>query len=105
MQRHYIFFSVLFQTKYSLVWKRYTLKCVGFSKTIPVWFGTKKIDFANHIFQTQFRLLWDNSVFLAQNDRQTGRSQEERWAGHHFQRQGHGEELITPGAVLGVYLQ
>ena len=63
MQRHYIFFSVLFQTKSSLVWNRYTLKCVGFSKPIAVWFGTKKIDFANHRFQTQFRLVWDNSVF------------------------------------------
>ena len=30
----YISFSVLFQTKSSLVWKRYTLKCVGFSKPI-----------------------------------------------------------------------
>ena len=54
----YILFSVLFQTKSSLVWKVTPKNCVQFSKPIPVWFGKKKIDFARRRFQTKFRLVW-----------------------------------------------
>ena len=58
MQCRYILFSVLFQTKSSLVWKSYTQKLCTISKPIPVWFGKKKIDFARRRFQTKFRLVW-----------------------------------------------
>ena len=43
-----------------------TFYSASFSKPIPVWFGTKKNDFANHRFQTQFRLVWDNSDYHCQ---------------------------------------
>ena len=44
MHYRYILFSVLFQTKSSLVWKSYTQKLRLIFKPIPVWFGKKKID-------------------------------------------------------------
>ena len=55
----YISFSVLSQTKSSLVWKVTPENCVRFSKPIPVWFGKIKTDFARHRFQTKFRLVWE----------------------------------------------
>ena len=43
MHCSYISFSVLFQTKSSLVWKSYTQKLRAISKPNPVWFGKKKL--------------------------------------------------------------
>ena len=54
----YILFSVLFQTKSSLVWKSYTQKLPTIFQTNSSLVWKEKNDFARRRFQTKFRLVW-----------------------------------------------
>ena len=54
----YILFSVLFQTKSSLVLKSYTQKLRTIFQTDSSLVWKEKIDFARRRFQTNFRLVW-----------------------------------------------
>ena len=58
VQCSYISFSVLFQTKSSLVWKSYTQKLCTIFQTDSSLVWKEKIDFARRRFQTKFRLVW-----------------------------------------------
>ena len=58
MQCSYILFSVLFQTKSSLVWKSYTQTSRTIFQTNSSLVWKEKNDFARRRFQTKFRLVW-----------------------------------------------
>ena len=54
----YILFSVLFQTKSSLVWKSYTQKLRTIFQTNSRLVCKEKNNFTRRRFQTKFRLVW-----------------------------------------------